>query len=741
MAGLVVFIAIYSPRGRCGDKQAVNQTSTKSSHPSAPSNPPQAPPTSIQSGRRLYLTHCAACHGERGDGKGLIAARLDPRPRDFTWGLFKFKSTPKDTMPADADLVFTINRGIRWSAMPPFEGRLKPDEINAIVQYLKVITESPGDPEEDEDPLNFFTEYGQGKPITVPAAPEFTTELAARGKRLFLGDKIGCHKCHGQTGKGDGPAAGDMKDTWEHPIRPRNLTVPIYKRGIDPQNLFTRLKLGIPGTTMEGFTRDITDQEIWALVAHVRSIQSWPTDPAERGGLLFQAMGCVQCHGAEGRGDGPAAVGMVPRPRDFVRADYKIRSTPHGQLPTDEDLFRVISKGLPGTHMIGWEKFLTEDERRQLVAYLKTLSPRFATEDREPLMIPTGPASVQRGREIYRRARCFMCHGETGRGDGGITTALYYEWGIPHAARDLTRGWTFKGRHEPRDIYLRITGGLGGTPMWPYRDLLSDQERWDLAHYVASLDQEPHETNDDFVVRAANTKGEIPNNHDAPGWLAARPIRVSLAGQVTFEAPSRWWTETRGTVTCRALWNGREIGYLIEWNDPSGPKHASPDSAFLQFAAHNGGKPYRIYGDADRPVRIWHWQTGNETELETAAGPGKIDPQRADFRVNSTWKEGRWHVIFRRSLEGEPSFGSGKFVPTLFSTRDGANAAIGDVRDFSTWLYTTLEPPVSEPPAGVSGAPPPLRSVRSWLLALTCVLGGMIILLLILRRFKSCRDS
>ena len=64
---------------------------------------------------------------------------------------------------------------------------------------------------------------------------------------------------------------------------------------------------------------------------------------------------CFWCHGEEGRGDGPSAVGMFPRPRDLVRADYKIRSTHHGQLPTDEDLLDIVSTGIPGTPLPGWD--------------------------------------------------------------------------------------------------------------------------------------------------------------------------------------------------------------------------------------------------------------------------------------------------------------------------------------------------------------------------------------------------
>lgn len=431
---------------------------------------------------------------------------------------------------------------------------------------------------------------------------------------------------------------------------------------------------------------------------------------------------CFWCHGEEGQGDGPSAVGMFPRPRDFVQADYKIRSTHHGQLPTDDDLFQVISEGLPGTPMPGWDPILTEEERWQLVSYLKSFSPRFQSENPEPLSLPTETGSSGRGEEVYRNARCFMCHGEAGRGDGGITRALDFEWGRPHRARDFTRGWTFRGGREPRDLYLRITGGINGTPMGPYRDLLSDQERWDLAHYVASLDSEPEETSDDFVVAAAHIEGEIPQTPSASEWQQAQSVLVPLAGQVVLDPTTRWFTPTAGSVRVRGLWNGQRIGFLLEWNDPTGPTGTLPDSAYLQFAVQEASKPYFLFGGEEEPVKIWQWHTGNGVEEWTASGNGNTQSHAAGIRVNSLWNEGRWQVILQGPLQSEPRFQAGGFVPVLFSVSDGANSEFGNASAISTWLYVTLKP---------------TPSLRPWLSALVWMLGAVIAEIWIVSRLKS----
>ncbi len=456
------------------------------------------------------------------------------------------------------------------------------------------------------------------------------------------------------------------------------------------------------------------------IVSFVTLLMAVPPSLAQVTGRDLYRQRCFWCHGEEGKGDGPSAVGMFPRPRDLVQADYKIRSTPPGQLPTEEDIFRVISSGLPGTPMPGWENILSGEERWELVSYLQSLSPRFQSEEPEPLSLPSGTGSAERGQEIYRTARCFMCHGQEGRADGGITAALNFEWGLPHWARDFTRGWTFKGGHEPRDIYLRITGGLTGTPMGPYQDLLSQQERWDLAHYVASLDQEPDVTSDDFVVVAAPVDAEIPETPEAPDWQRARPIAVPLGGTGVRRTP--WPIPTATTATVRALWSAQGIGFLLEWNDPTGPESAFSDSALLQFAAQDGSKPYFLLGNADNSVKICRWHSDNSAEQWTATGEGNIQSHSASFRVSSSWKDGRWQVIFRGPLGDEPAFETGGFVPVLLSVSDGANAEFGNARAISTWLYATLEP-----------AP----SLRPWLSGLVWLLGAVIVELWVVFRLKS----
>src|SRR3990167_8913357 len=91
------------------------------------------------------------------------------------------------------------------------------------------------------------------------------------------------------------------------------------------------------------------------------------TDVIASGKSVYEQR-CAVCHGIEGKGDGPAQQFLYPKPRDLTAGKFKIRSTP--SLPTDDDLLRIISNGIPGTAMPGWAA-LPMRERKDIVAYVK----------------------------------------------------------------------------------------------------------------------------------------------------------------------------------------------------------------------------------------------------------------------------------------------------------------------------------------------------------------------------------
>ncbi|MEE9612049.1 MAG: cytochrome c, partial [Desulfatiglandales bacterium] len=192
-------------------------------------------------------------------------------------------------------------------------------------------------------------------------------------------------------------------------------------------------------------------------------------DELEKAKALY-ATYCSQCHGDKGRGDGPAAAFVYPKPRDFKRGLYKIRTTPSGKIPTDEDLFRVITEGMPGTSMNAWRR-LSDEERWLLAYYIKTFSRRLsrARKSPEPITIgepiPMTSESIQRGEEIFNKMECGKCHGDEGRGDGPSAPTLKDKWDFPIRPGNLKKSWNFRGGNRREDIYKNIMVGITGTPM------------------------------------------------------------------------------------------------------------------------------------------------------------------------------------------------------------------------------------------------------------------------------------
>jgi mono/diheme cytochrome c family protein len=216
--------------------------------------------------------------------------------------------------------------------------------------------------------------------------------------------------------------------------------------------------------------------------------------PAARTGKAVYDAHCVECHGETGRGDGPAAGLLVPRPRDFTSGKYKIRTTETGSVPTDEDLTRSIRQGLYATSMLGWDRVLSDGDIRGVADYVKSLSPRFAQPPRVVAVgagVPSSTESIERGRQAYDTLQCGKCHGSDGRGAGAVATEFQDDWSQPLRAADLTEPWTFRGGATSRDLYLRFRAGMNGTPMPSFAEAASDGELWDLANYVVSLGRKP----------------------------------------------------------------------------------------------------------------------------------------------------------------------------------------------------------------------------------------------------------
>jgi len=99
---------------------------------------------------------------------------------------------------------------------------------------------------------------------------------------------------------------------------------------------------------------------------------------------------------------------------------------------------------------------------------------------------PPSEEIVAHGKEVWQQAKCWECHGNTGKGDGEKAAGLEDDFGYPIRPADLTSG-QFKSGPSVKDIFRTVTTGLSGTPMPSYGDAFSEEDLWALAYFVVSL--------------------------------------------------------------------------------------------------------------------------------------------------------------------------------------------------------------------------------------------------------------
>src|SRR5258705_854043 len=395
---------------------------------------------------------------------------------------------------------------------------------------------------------------------------------------------------------------------------------------------------------------------------------------------------CAGCHGDTGAGDGQGARHMIPPPRDFTGAIYQIRSTPSGQLPTDADLLRSIDEGLFGTAMPGWKSRLSDRQRRDVLAYIKTFSSFFADPTQRPQPIAFGRApsgtDAKLGRQFYDSIGCRKCHGDLGRGDGPSAPTLKDDAGHPIFAANLHENWRFNGGGTVEDIYHRLRTGLDGTPMPSFSDLLdqkflSDEQLWRVAQYVRSLSPKDAPAVRD-VIHAPLTK-TLPHAPDDSAWTAVDVYWFPLVGQIIHK--ERWFAPAVTGVWVKTVHTADSIALRVVWDDRS----ESPDTSLLTFVgrAFNAleaddstreqpapwpdqltvqfpvsipsgmERPYFLMGSSSAPVYQWRWSSA----ARTAAVPGvaraidRFDPlSGAALGAQAVYDHGQWRVVLTRAL-------------------------------------------------------------------------------------------
>ncbi len=571
------------------------------------------------------------------------------------------------------------------------------------------------------------------------------SKYAAEGGVIYVKN---CVYCHGDNLDGNGHFAHAFNP------RPANFTDRGTIAMLQEGYLFWRIAKGGPGlpkesapwnSVMPAWEDRLSEEEIWRVVLYLYDAtgyqpRRWETqaslsplppesdangeawrrgwwspahaeaqqagDPAS-GKALYEKK-CALCHGAEGKGDGPGAATLDPKPRDFTKGLYKIRTTASGQPPTDTDLFRIITNGMPGTSMPDW-KVLPEKDRWNLVAYVKTLAPESFKEPPKvadfPKEVASSKESLARGKEMFEAIECNKCHGNAGRGDGPSAPELKDDWG--HAVRpaNLTKPWTFRGGGSVRDIATRLVTGLMGTPMPSFIDSVEKPEDvWHVANYVKSLG--PDRPNFATTLPVRPVQGEIPDDPTASFWDQQAPNNFPLAGQVIVDP--RNFTPSIDMITVRAVYSDSEIAFHLSWDDPT-PSKTNPagktfaDQIALQLPSkipEENERPYLLMGDGGNPVYLLRWTADAGVQEARASGLGAVTPVRKEEALakgRAEYANGRYRLVVKRprvapAQGAAPPLAVGAFVPVAFFAWDGSHGEDGNKFSMSSWYYLRMEP-------------------------------------------------
>ncbi len=410
---------------------------------------------------------------------------------------------------------------------------------------------------------------------------------------------------------------------------------------------------------------------------------------------------CAACHGADGEGDGPAAVWLFPKPRNFSAGQYKIQSTPSGMLPSREDILRSIVRGLGGSSMPAFN-YLPDSELNAVVDHVQHLTAYTGPDGKriqryveaaasggigEPIQVPPEPPltfdSIIRGRELYGTLQCASCHGENGAGDGPSAATLVDAFGIPVPPRDFNTG-AFRGGATGPDLYTRIAVGISGTPMLAFPDnVLSPADRWALVHFIQSLRRKDIEVNDmlspeDGVISVARVSAALPLEPTDPEWDRVDSVRVPL---------NPLWPEPLpvAAVAVRALHDGKTVALWLQWRDDTldgAPVRTEDfqDGAAIQFSL-SGRFGFLGMGDPENPVNIWQWRAGWQ---QTVDGPSQdVDTLYPAMHVD-VYPDALKHALYRTA----ESAGNRLAYRSLASPIEDINA-----RGFGT---TVTQPPGSQ---------------------------------------------
>jgi len=278
--------------------------------------------------------------------------------------------------------------------------------------------------------------------------------------------------------------------------------------------------LALAGASSAQMTKYQQNENL-GMEAHIGKLTGHAKDAA-----LNYRRYCAGCHGDLGDGEGENAAWLDPKPRNFTLATFKCRSTVSGTLPTDEDIYNTVGRGVQSSNMPSWNP-LSDQARADLVAYVKHFSERWKTEKSgTPIEIAAAPAitaeRIQAGQALFQKLECWKCHGVEGRANGPSSDTLTDDQNRPIKPFNFHDQTKFKCGTEDRDLYRIFMTGLDGTPMPSFADNVKPEEAWDLVFYLRTLQPLSHgNIKEKEIAKQLGLKPINPNATPAPAPAAA----------------------------------------------------------------------------------------------------------------------------------------------------------------------------------------------------------------------------
>ncbi len=408
-------------------------------------------------------------------------------------------------------------------------------------------------------------------------------------------------------------------------------------------------------------------------------------DLLSKGKIAYRQF-CIHCHGEQGQGKGKTSPYLYPHSRDMTLGVFKFRSTPSNALPRDEDLYRTIRNGVPGTAMPAWGDVLNDQTLLALVEYIKIFSDRFQLESPDYIM-PIGlePAfdrlSIKKGAVLYRELRCDRCHGKEGERVGFLGQELNDAWGNLSKVYDLRWTELYKRGASSDEVYQTLITGMDGTPMNAY-DYVSRDELWHLVHFLQSR----YKQQGSALAKMSRTIYSLRVSENLDVFPQAIIWEQAPKAQVKLRSLQSIYKGTN-MLTVQSLRNNKKIAFRLQWSDVS-PDLAQPgssrflDGAALQFVSKSSiQSTYYGMGESNKPVNIWHWRADSSQQVmgrEIDSHSMKLDPFREEAveELNSSgfgtltvqtledqqvqgkgmWRDGKWTVVFIRDLVTDSPF-------------------------------------------------------------------------------------